>query len=111
MRNLKIYLVAMLLTMGTAVFANTNPVKVEKPETITEQIAELLKNPTFKVEQDIMAKVTLMVNGDKELVVLNVDTEDQKIESFIKSRLNYQKLETTATRSQLVVPVRVVPGA
>ncbi len=111
MKNLKIYLVAALLAVGTTVFANdTNPVKTT-PENVTSQIAELLKNPEMDVEKDMMAKVTFMVNDNKELVVINVDTKNENLDAFIKSRLNYKKLDALTTGKEWVVPVRFVPEA
>lgn len=111
MKNLKMYAVAILLAVGTTVFANdTNPVKTT-PENVTTQIAELLKNPEMNVDQDIMAKVTFMVNENKELVVINVDTKNERVDAFIKSRLNYKKLDAVATGKEWVVPVRIIPEA
>ncbi|MEP0263933.1 hypothetical protein [Dokdonia sp.] len=111
MKNLKMYVVAVLLAVGTTVFANdTNPVNTT-PENVATQIAELLKNPEMAVEKDIMAKVTFMVNNNKELVVINVDTQNESVDAFIKSRLNYKKLNTVPTGKEWVVPVRIVPEA
>ncbi|GGG27828.1 hypothetical protein GCM10011344_30810 [Dokdonia pacifica] len=112
MKNLKIYLVAILLAAGTTVFANNTTPKVENKETnVTTQIAELLKNPEMEINEDIKAKVTFMVNDNKELVVINVDTKNESVDAFIKSRLNYKKLNTLKTGEEWVLPVRIVPAA
>lgn len=112
MKNLKIYAVALLLAVGTTVFANTTiPKKDSKKEvTVTTQIAELLKNPEMEIKEDIEAKVTFVVNDKKELVVINVDSKNENIDSFIKSRLNYKKIDVTKTGDEWVVPVRIVPS-
>ncbi len=110
MKNLKMYVAVILLAVGTTVFANnTNPEKTN-PENVTTQIAELLKNPEMEIKKDIMAKVTFMVNDNKELVVINVDTVNENVEAFIKKRLNYKKLSITRTGGEWIVPVRIVPS-
>ncbi|WP_299768882.1 hypothetical protein [uncultured Dokdonia sp.] len=111
MKNLKMYVVAILLAAGTTVFANNSTPKVEEKKVdVTTQIAELLKNPEMEINEDIKAKVTFMVNDKKELVVINVDTKNESVDAFIKSRLNYKKLNTLKTGEEWVVPVRIVPA-
>lgn len=111
MKNLKIYLVAILLAVGTTTFATTTTPKAENKEgDVTTQIAELLKNPEMEINEDIKAKVTFMVNEKKELVVINVDTKNENVDAYIKSRLNYKKLNTLKTGEEWVLPVRIVPA-
>ncbi|WP_299684270.1 hypothetical protein [uncultured Dokdonia sp.] len=113
MKNLKIYVVAILLAVGTTTsFASNTTPKVEnKKVAVTTQIAELLKNPEMEINEDIEAKVTFMVNNKKELVVINVDTKNESIDAFIKSRLNYKKLNTLKVGEEWVLPVRIIPAA
>ena len=35
-----------------------------------------------------------MLNSDKEIIVLSVDTDQEALEGFIKGRLNYQEVNT-----------------
>jgi len=113
MKNLKMYLVAILIALGTTVSANnTTPENSDEPKVgVTTQIAELLKNPEMVIKKDIEATVTFTVNDKKELVVINVESTNENVDAFIKSRLNYKKLSTTKTGEQWVVPVRIVPSA
>ena len=112
MKNLKMYLVAILIAVGTTVSANTiTPEKDSKKDVdVTTQIAELLKNPEMDINKEIEAKVTFMVNDQKELVVIHVDTENETIDAFIKNRLNYKKLSVTTTGEEWVLPVRIIPA-
>lgn len=95
MRTIKSIVLAVALLVGTAVYA-TNPVvkKINKIDA-TQEIAQMLQNPDFELPHDTKAQVTLRVNKEGELVVLDVDTESTLVESFIKNRLNYQKLENS----------------
>ncbi|MEJ6793090.1 MAG: hypothetical protein QNK89_10270 [Lacinutrix sp.] len=38
-----------------------------------------------------------MLNKNKEIVVISVDTENEGLESYIKTRLNYSKLNLKGT--------------
>ena len=114
MKNLKMYVIAILIAVGTTVSANATLLQkkgaVNKDGAVTTQIAELLKNPEMDINKEIEAKVTFMVNDQKELVVIHVDTENETIDAFIKNRLNYKKLSVTTTGEEWVLPVRIIPA-
>ncbi|MCK0108966.1 hypothetical protein MWU58_06660 [Flavobacteriaceae bacterium S0825] len=114
MKQLKTLLLAVTLTFSSVLMASTN---TEKPSTtesskITVKIERFLKNPSFDVDYEMTAKVTLTLNKNNELVVLSVDSEDDKMESFIKSRLNYRKVSGSyeTLNKEFVVPVRITSG-
>ena len=109
----KVILVAAvaLFTMSTAFATGKKPTTEKKEKSVSEQVAQLLEEPAFKVTEDITATVTLMVNKDNEVVVIDVETQEEFVSNFIKSRLNYEILETQRIGSQFTVPVRIVPGA
>jgi len=108
MRNLKVILVALVLFAGTFnSFAAVDPVVTTK-ET-TSEIAKLLENPGFFVEDFINAYVTFIINKNNEVVVLSVDCEIRSVCKFIKSRLNYNKLDTSLEKGKTYeVPIRIV---
>ena len=51
-----------------------------------------------------------MVNDNNEFVVLNVEATDERVQNFIKSRLNYKKAQGISDKKSFEVPVRVVPA-
>lgn len=108
-----VLVVSMLLTMGN-VFAN-GP-KIDKPEDdndLSVQIAELLKENTFSDNDvDLLAYVKFTLNEKNEIVVLSVNTADYNLEAFVKSRLNYQIVDSSDYKEGklYVVPVRVLAG-
>tara|TARA_B100000745_G_C19812620_1_gene267911 strand:+ start:99 stop:446 length:348 start_codon:yes stop_codon:yes gene_type:complete len=111
MKQLKALLLAVTLTFSSVLMASTNP---EKPSTtessaITLKIEKFLKNPSFDVDYEMTAHVTLTLNKNNELVVLHVDSTDGKMENFIKSRLNYRKVTGSyeTLNGKFIVPVRV----
>ncbi|MFC5046694.1 hypothetical protein ACFSTE_10270 [Aquimarina hainanensis] len=107
MKNLKVVLVAFALVVSGVMSASTVPGKDKR--SVSAEIGELLKSPSFKIKQDIKAEVTFTLNKDKEIVVLSVDTKDEKIVDFIKARLNYKKVSGVLPLGydEYIVPVRL----
>lgn len=75
---------------------------------ITQEISKFLANPNFDFGAEETAKVSFMINKDNEVVVLSVDSENEKVISYIKARLNYQKLDAKGQKGhEYTVPVRL----
>jgi Cdc6-like AAA superfamily ATPase len=112
MRTIKTLLLVVALTFSSVLVASTN-LEEKKTESvvITDEVGKLLKNPSFLVEKDVIANVTLIINKNNEIVVLSVDCDENYLVSFIKSRLNYNELPTSIKTDgkTFVVPVRITP--
>lgn len=108
MKNVKVILVALVLFAGTLnSYAAVDPVVT--PKKTTNEIAKLLENPGFVVDDSINAYVTFIVNKNNEIVVLSVDCEMRSVCRYIKSRLNYNKLGTSLEKGKIYeVPIRIV---
>ena len=109
MKTIKSIFLAVLILVGTTVSASENP-SPEKTnlEKASEEIALLLRTPYFNVEEDLTAQVSLMVNEENEIVVMSVRTESNDLEQFVKSRLNYQKLNQSLDAGLVyTLPVKV----
>ncbi|NNC61997.1 MAG: hypothetical protein HKO11_06655 [Eudoraea sp.] len=109
MRKLPVMLVAAILFSAGNLFANdfesTDPNKE-----LAIQIGDLLKDNTFVLEeQDLTAKVLFTLNHKNEIVVISVDTKDEVLERFVKSRLNYKTVEIPVSKegTMFTVPVRI----
>ena len=114
MKTLKSFLLIAAIAFSSVLSASTNPGENEKAKTaestvITSQVSKLLQNPSFLVDDDIHANVTLTINKHNEIVVLSVDSDDNKLEGFIKGRLNYQSLPKAINKADrtFVVPVKI----
>lgn len=105
--SIKTILLAAVIATSSVLSATTEPVENADPTTITQEIGKLLKNPTFEVEKDVLANVTLTVNKNNEIVVLSVDSDNEHVVNYIKSRLNYNKLSTNVNAQTYKVPVRI----
>ena len=111
MKKLSAILLALVLLLGTGI--STAAVDLEKDKkTISQEIGSLLKNPDIELDEDVNAYVTFMINDKAEIVVLTIDTNNVSIERFIKSRLNYHKLENTlAPGEEYQVPICIKADA
>lgn len=109
MRKLSLVFAAAVLFTAGNVFANDFKT-VDPSKSLTEQISELLEDNIFDVkDQDLTANVLFTLNHNKEIVVISVDTENEALEGFVKSKLNYQEVALSDFREGKLytVPVRI----
>ncbi len=94
MRKFSLVLVAAALFISGNLFANDSN-NTDPQRSLKTQIQELLKVNKLVVEdyEELTAKVLFTVNSEEEIVVISVETDDSDLESFIKSKLNYKKVE------------------
>lgn len=111
MRKIKTVSTVLALFAVMSVFANKGKKKVaNESNNLSGQIYEMLKDNQFNLEShDLTAEVRFIINENNELVVLSVETNDEILEGFVKSRLNYQKVGSSAVVPGRVyeVPVRI----
>ncbi|MFS4467363.1 hypothetical protein [Maribacter sp. 2210JD10-5] len=104
-------MMAMLALMTLSnVFANDLD-KAVKPKTeLSKQIYTLLEDNPFTVEDELVANVRLTFNQAGEIVVLSIEGTNASITSFVKSRLNYTKVDFAGKVEGRVytLPVKVV---
>lgn len=109
MKTMKSSLLVLLLVVTNALSASTISKKDLDPSKVAEEIHELLENPKFQIDKELLASVTFTLNGENEIVVLMVDTDSSVLENYIKDRLNYNKLSLKLKSQKLYkVPVRIV---
>ena len=115
MKTIKSFLLVAAIAFSSVLSASTNPVEANPAKSaestvITQEVGKLLQNPTFTVDHDMYADVTITINKNNELVVLSVDSEHNIVEGFIKGRLNYQTLPEALKSGErtFIVPVKIV---
>lgn len=80
------------------------------PKSISSQIGILLKNNNLGQETiGYTAEVRFTININDEIVVLSVDSKNSEMDSFLKDRLNYQKIQSSNLQEGklYIVPVRI----
>ncbi len=81
-----------LLFSVTAVMAS-NP-GILPDQMLREQIIEMLETPNIEFESEIIqANIFFTLNQKGEIVILTIDTNNQALESYIKGKLNYKKIQ------------------
>jgi len=109
MRKLSLVVVAAMLLATGNVLANDT--RGENPtKSLSSQISAMLSENNFSEEQiDLTAQVRFTLNTDGEIVVLSVSTDFEKMESFVKNKLNYQKVNLNSVEEGKIytIPVRV----
>ena len=112
MRTIKSLLLVVAIAFSSALYASETPTK-ETTAAISQEIGDLLKNPQFTVEKDVLATVKVMFNDNNEMVVLSVNCEQKGVCSYIKSKLNYKELSIDVNNKNryYIVPVRITSGS
>lgn len=97
---------AAMLVVGTV---SATPTDDLEPKKLSSQIQKILNDNDFKVDADLKANVRLIINEDGEIVVLSVKSESDRLEKFVKGRLNYKKVDKSSAKEGRVyiVPVRI----
>lgn len=109
MRKFSLILVAAALLVSGSIFANDSNTK-DPQKSLATQIGEILKENQLVVDNyELTAEVLFTVNSEAEIVVISVDTGDSDLESFVKGKLNYKKvqLEEVVVGRMYRLPVRI----
>ena len=109
MRKLSLVFVAAMLLVTGNILANDS-VKDNPVKKLSTQIGELLENSYLTTDEvSLTAQVRFTLNNEDEIVVLSVDTENGKLESFIKGRLNYKKVEVAGAieGKMYTIPIKI----
>ncbi len=108
MKKLSVSLLAIAFAVSSVASASTSPVKTEN--VLNKEIKTLLKKPSFKIKKELTAQVTFTLNDKQEIVVLSVDSDSEVLESYIKDRLNYRKVNAQSDSEVKLfkIPVRLV---
>ena len=82
-----------MLLATSSLMANDNT-NVGPVKSLSSQIGELLSGNNFDVDEvGLRAQVRFTLNSEGEIVVLSVDTKEVQLESFVKNKLNYKKVQ------------------
>jgi len=110
MRNLKLFVLALTLFTINVSAANLNPVK--PTDELRFEIVNLIgTNYMTEMEADqYNADVLFTVTADRELIVLSVDSNNDQLESYLKQRLNYKKVNHRASKPGEIylLPVKMI---
>ena len=108
MKTIKTLLLVVAIMFSSVLSASTLP-PTSGPDDIREAVYELLDNPSFILEENLEAFVTLKFNKHNEIVVLSVDSESRLLEEYVKERLNYKRVDFNISdkNETFLIPVRM----
>lgn len=111
MKNLKSIITVIAICLVTSLSANNtdnNPAKTNQK--LRSEIVSILGSQVpLVLTNSTEAQVSFIVNEKNELVVISVDSESSEFNSFVKSKLNYKKInETGAKKGEIYkMPVKI----
>ncbi len=107
MRNL---ILVLAMTISLTSFANITRPSNEVKSELRVEIAKLLSKANISLDASLSTEVELMVNRNGEIVVLNVNSNNEQVNSFIKSRLNYRTVKTKGISAGKIykMPLKVI---
>lgn len=89
MKKSSLFIVLLFLGLSAS-YGHNNPKKEEVSKKLRNTVAQLLAEPNISLEEDMLTStISFTINKKGEIVVLDVDTPNVKVENLIKSRLNY----------------------
>jgi hypothetical protein len=99
MKKLKLILMAIALCFATMTVSATETTPDKTSETnkaFRTKIISLIgtEAPSYLTNgKDVTAKLSLMLNNKNQVIVVSVDSKNNSIEEYVKSKLNYQKID------------------
>ena len=110
MKNLKLIAVAFAIFATSFSFATT--LEDDPNSELRAQIVELLNNAEIKIDtNELIAEVTFTLNKKGELIIIDVNTNDEKADYFVRTNLDHKKVETMLNSVEgkiYTVPIRIV---
>tara|TARA_Y100000034_G_scaffold137038_1_gene219200 strand:- start:138944 stop:139288 length:345 start_codon:yes stop_codon:yes gene_type:complete len=111
MKNLKSIIAIFAISFATVFssYAEETP-PIEKTQNLRSEIISMLGSQTpFALDESSKAEIVFTVTSQNEIVVLSVNSESADFNSYVKSRLNYKKVDTKGlkVRGQYTLPVRL----
>ena len=110
MKSLKLLVLALGLFTINISAANLNPVN-PTDELRTEMVELIGSNYMNEIQADELgAKVLFTVNNNKEIIILSVDSDNALLESYLKNKLNYKKVNHRPSKNGEIylLPVKMV---
>ncbi|MBT8183835.1 MAG: hypothetical protein KJN76_03270 [Eudoraea sp.] len=104
------YIMAAVLLLSLSNLHAGEMVKPKPAKSLSYQIKDLIGHDAIEVaDKDLKGKILFTLNKDREIVVLAVEADTEQMENFIKSRLNYKKVDVSNWEEgkKYVVPILV----
>lgn len=91
MRHLKLLLVAFVITISTALYANPDS-KFTDENSISTEIENLMEEPCYSAEKDLTVTVFFSLSEDRKIQSISVASPNEALNEFLQKRLGNQEL-------------------
>ncbi len=98
-----------LFTLGLNIVIASEDAK--PADQLRNQIVKLLESPRMELKNnEEQAVISFTVTTEGELVVLSVKSENRLMDSFVKARLNYKKVNFKVNENGKIfrIPLRII---
>ena len=93
MRHFNLLLAALVFTMSTATFANATSNYDPKEGSMSYEIEKMLTNSNLLIEENFKVKIFFKVTEDDRIEIRSISSPNEKVNEFLKNRLQGQKLK------------------
>ncbi|MGB5363148.1 MAG: hypothetical protein WBN17_07585 [Aureibaculum sp.] len=112
MKNLKLIAVAFAFAIFTTSFSFASTLEDNPNSELREQIVELLNNAEIEIDtHELIAEVIFILNKKNELIIIDVNTNDEKADYLLRTNLDHKKVKTMLNSVQgkiYTIPIRIV---
>ncbi|MDT0552030.1 hypothetical protein [Urechidicola vernalis] len=97
MKNLKVFISTIALTLFIGSFAYANPsTKTNQKQQLRSELVQLLGNlEEVNEESEITASVSFIINEKNEVVVISVNSKSSLVREIVKGKLNYKTVKAS----------------
>ena len=110
MKNLKVLIAAITLTLFSTSTAFAFTETTAKNNLRTEMVSLLGDKSSIEIEsQTLKANVSFLINEKNQVVILSVDSNNKNIDTYVKSKLNYKKVNASGiTKGKIyIMPIKI----
>ena len=110
MKNLKVLIAAITLTLFSTSTAFAITETTAKNNLRTEMVSLLGDKSNLELENETLkANVSFMINEKNQVVILSVDSRNENIDTYVKSKLNYKKVKASGiTKGKVyIMPLKI----
>jgi hypothetical protein len=110
MRQFRLMLIAFAMTM-VSTYANTSSITDGKKQPVSVEIQKMLSDSGLSFEEEFTVTVYFKVSEDQKIEIKGVQSSNERVNEFLKKRLQNQKLhgDNWMTDKTYELPVRVQP--
>lgn len=108
MKKLAVVIFVFAMSVNAA-FANDDDKLKKKTSEVRTEVVKLLGDYDNVVDVNLNTSVSFIINRKNQIVVLDVDSRNQHLISYVKRKLNYKKIEVSTLNYMKVyrLPLKV----